>query len=343
VSAAVTERVFRSGRHETFYLESGPADGPLMIFVHGWPALSIMWREQLEHFGALGYRCVAPDMRGYGRSSVPARREDYALELIVEDMVELLHGLGAERAIWVGHDWGGPVVWAVASHHPEHCRAVASLCVPYLANGFVPANVIPLVDRNVYPEEKYPAGQWDYQLFYQDHLDTATAAFEADVHATFKALFRSASAKEKGRPALTARISRDGGWFGGAGRAPDLPRDPAVLSEDDLERYAAAFTATGFFGADAWYVNADANVRYAARALDDGVLRMPVLFLHATYDSICETIDSRLAEPMRRDCTNLTERVLDTGHWIVQEQPAAVNAAIADWLREAAAARRTQL
>ncbi|MDB5073684.1 MAG: hypothetical protein JWM87_4795 [Candidatus Eremiobacteraeota bacterium] len=333
---AITEHVFRSERHETFYLECGPADGPLMIFVHGWPALSVMWRDQLEHFGALGYRCVAPDMRGYGRSSASPRREHYALELIVEDMVELLRGLGAEHAIWVGHDWGGPVVWGLASHQPELCRAVASLCVPYFANGFVPANVIPLVDRNVYPEEKYPAGQWDYQLFYQDHLEAATAAFEADVRATFKALFRSATAKEKGRPALTARISRDGGWFGGAGRAPDLPRDPGVLSEDDLERYAAAFTGTGFFGPDAWYVNADANLRYAARALDDGVLRMPVLFLHATYDSICETIDSRLAEPMRRDCTNLTERVLDTGHWIVQEQPAAVNAAIADWLREAA-------
>lgn len=332
---AVAERVFRSERHETFFLECGPADGPLMIFVHGWPALSIMWRGQLEHFGALGYRCVAPDMRGYGRSSAPQRREDYAVESIVADMVELLRSLGAERAIWVGHDWGGPIVWALASHHPELCRAVASLCVPYISNGFAPVNVIPLVDRNVYPAEKYPAGQWDYQLFYEQHLDAATAAFEADVRATVKALFRSASAKEKGRPALTARISRDGGWFGGAGRAPDLPRDPAVLSQDDLERYVAAFTATGFFGADAWYVNAGANVRYASRAQDGGVLRMPVLFVHATYDSICETVDSQLAQPMRRDCTNLSERVLDAGHWIVQEQPAAVNAALADWLRVA--------
>jgi pimeloyl-ACP methyl ester carboxylesterase len=57
----VTERVVQSERHTTAYLESGPPDGPLMIFVHGWPALSIMWREQLEYFSALGYRCVAPD------------------------------------------------------------------------------------------------------------------------------------------------------------------------------------------------------------------------------------------------------------------------------------------
>ncbi|HEV2738358.1 MAG TPA: alpha/beta hydrolase, partial [Candidatus Elarobacter sp.] len=159
--------VVRTERHETFYLESGPRDGPLLIFVHGWPALSIMWRSQLEHFGARGYRCVAPDMRGYGRSSAPPAREDYALELIVQDMVELLHGLGAERAIWIGHDWGSPVVWSLAGHHPELCRAVVSLCVPYFANGFAPATLVPLVDRNVYPQAKYPAGQWDYQLFYE--------------------------------------------------------------------------------------------------------------------------------------------------------------------------------
>ncbi len=329
---AITEHVRRTERHETFSLECGPADGPVMVFVHGWPALSFMWRAQLEYFGALGYRCVAADMRGYGRSGAPPRAGEYALEHIVADMTELLRGIGAQHAIWVGHDWGSPVVWALAQHHPNLCRGVVSLCVPYFAQGFAPATLVPLVDRTIYPQEKYPAGQWDYQLFYERSFDAAAAAFEADVRATFKALFRSGSAKEKGRPALTARISRDGGWFGGAGRAPDLPRDPAVLSEDDLDRYAAAFAATGFFGPDAWYVNADANLRYAARAPGGGVLRLPVLFLHAAYDSICETVDSRLAEPMRRDCTSLTERVLQTGHWMPQEQPAEVNAAIAAWL-----------
>jgi pimeloyl-ACP methyl ester carboxylesterase len=312
-----------------------------MIFVHGWPALSIMWRAQLEHFGALGYRCVAPDMRGYGGSSVPPHTEDYALEQIVEDMVELLRGLGAQRAIWVGHDWGSPVVWAVAAHHPELCHRVVSLCVPYFAQGFAPETLVPLVDRNVYPEAKYPAGQWDYQLFYQTSFEAATAAFEADLRATFKALYRRGDAGERGKPALTARISRDGGWFGGTGRAPDLPRDPAVLSEDDLARYVAAFERTGFAGADSWYVNAEPNLAYAQRARDGGALRLPVLFLHAAYDAICETVDSRLAEPMRRDCHALTERVLDTGHWMAQEQPAQLNAAIETWLAAVANERKS--
>lgn len=332
MNAPVSEHVLRGEWHTTAYLECGPPDGPPMIFVHGWPALSIMWRRQLEHFGALGYRCIAPDMRGYGGSSVPARHDDYAVEAIAGDMVELLRGLGAERAIWVGHDWGSAVVWALAGHHPKLCRAVVNLCVPYFAQGFAPATLVPLVDRNVYPEAKYPAGQWDYQLYYETAFDAAAAAFEADLPATFKALFRRGDAREKGRPALTARITRDGGWFGGTGRAPDLPRDPAVLSEDELARYVAAFARTGFAGADAWYVNAERNLDYAARVPNGGRLALPVLFLHAAYDTICETVDSRLAEPMRRDCADLTEVVLDTGHWMAQEQPERVNDALAAWL-----------
>ena len=72
-------------------------------------------------------------MRGYGRSSVYRRHEDYALEHSVADMLELLDALGREKAVWVGHDWGSPVVWSLASHHPERCCGVANLCVPYLA------------------------------------------------------------------------------------------------------------------------------------------------------------------------------------------------------------------
>jgi len=82
-------------------------------------------------------------MRGYGRSSVYARHEDYALEHAVADMLELLDQLGRGPAIWVGHDWGSPVVRSLASHHPERCLGVANLCVLYLAQGFAPPNLIP--------------------------------------------------------------------------------------------------------------------------------------------------------------------------------------------------------
>src|SRR5918911_645479 len=93
-------------RHRTFYLACGDAEATPIIFVHGWPELSLSWRHQLPVFGGLGFRAIAPDMRGYGRSSVYKRHEDYALEHAVQDMLELLNALGREKAVWVGHDWG---------------------------------------------------------------------------------------------------------------------------------------------------------------------------------------------------------------------------------------------
>ena len=328
----VTEHCVRTQRHTTFYLACGAEAAPVIVFVHGWPELSVSWRHQLPCFAALGFRCIAPDMRGYGRSSVYPRHADYALEHSVADMLELLDALGRDKAVWVGHDWGSPVVWSIASHHPERCLGVANLCVPYIARGFAPVNFIPLVDRSVYPEDVFPAGQWEYMLFYEEHFDVASAAFEANISNTVKALFRKGNPAAGGKPSRTAMVRRDGGWFGGAGAAPDVPRDAGVLTEQDMHSYVAALQRNGFFGPDAWYMNHARNVAYAARAVNGGRLDMPVLFLHGAYDYTCETIASRLAEPMRQDCSDLTEAVVPSGHWMAQEKPAAVNAALAKWL-----------
>jgi pimeloyl-ACP methyl ester carboxylesterase len=328
----VTEHVVKTKRHTTAYLACGAPDAPLIGFVHGWPDLSIGWRHQLPAFAALGFHCVAPDMRGYGRSSVYGQHSDYAVEHSVRDMMELLDSLGREKAVWVGHDWGSEVVWDIASHHPNRCHGVANSCVPYLPKGFSPQNVLPLVDKALYPEDKFPAGQWDYQLFYQENFSKACAVFEADTRASVKVLFRKGDAAARGQPAMTALIRRSGGWFGGADRAPDVPIDADVLTEVELAAYTAAFQRNGFFGPNSWYMNHERNVSYSATALNDGRLGMPVLFLHAANDFVCDTTASRLAEPMRDCCKDLTEVVIRSGHWMAQECPVAVNAALATWL-----------
>ena len=313
-------------------MSCGAADATPLIFVHGWPELSISWRHQLPVFAALGFRCIAPDMRGYGRSSVYGRHEDYALEHTVRDMIDLLDSLGCAKAVWVGHDWGSAVVWSLASHHPDRCHGVANLCVPYFPGGFAPAKTIPLVDRSVYPEDAFPAGQWEYQLFYEENFAAARSAFEVSVPDTVNALFRKGSAAGKGQQSRLALVRRDGGWFGGAGRAPAVPRDADVLTEVDQCCYVAALERNGFFGPDSWYMNHARNIIYAQRAMNNGRLSMPVLFLHGAYDYTCETIDSRLAEPMRESCSDLTEVVVESGHWMAQENPVAVNAALARFL-----------
>jgi pimeloyl-ACP methyl ester carboxylesterase len=329
---AVTEHVAKSARHTSFYLAAGPEDGPPLIFVHGWPELSISWRHQLPCFAAMGFRAIAPDMRGYGRSSVYGRHEDYALRESTADMIELLDHLGRDKAVWVGHDWGSPVVWSLASQHPDRCHGVANLCVPYVPAGFAPQNIIPLVDRTVYPEADYPAGQWDYQLFYEESFDVARKGFEANIPATVKLLFRAGNAAGADLPAVTSQTRRNGGWFGPLPAAPDLPMDTDLLTEDDFETYVDGLRRNGFFGPDSWYMNAQRNLAFAGQAKNGGRIDLPVLFIHAAYDWVCETRRSRLAEPMRSSCPDLTEATAFTGHWMAQEKPAVVNAALARWL-----------
>ena len=324
-----------TARHRTSWIEAGPANGQLLIFVHGWPELGLVWRSQIERFAAEGWRCVAPDMRGYGASSVPTSTAAYAVRELTRDMVELHDALGDQPAIWVGHDWGSAVAWAMASHHAERCRGVASLCIPYLSRGLALPTLVPLVDRAMYPADRYPVGQWDYWLFYREHFRRASQGFEMDVEATISALYRSGTALAGGSRAPIAEIRRNGGWFGEARRAPVIPRDEAMLTKADFDEVVAAFQATGFAGANAWYMNDAANLAYAAEAPNFGRLDLPVLFLHAADDAVCDTVHGRLADPMREECVNLTEVTIDAGHELMLERPADVNKALADWLERA--------
>jgi pimeloyl-ACP methyl ester carboxylesterase len=335
--AMISEHVAKSPRHTTFYLAAGPVDGPPIIFVHGWPELSLSWRHQLPCMGSLGFRAIAPDLRGYGRSSIYRTHDAYAQEHVVADMLELLDALGADKAVWIGHDWGSPVVWNIASHHPQRCLAVASLCVPYHTLEYGLDSVIPLVDRRVYPESEYPAGQWEYMRFYEENFETVTRQFDADPYKLVKALFRKGDPAGHMKPSRTAFVRRDGGWFRGASSAPDVPRDADVVSDEDLRVYAEALTRNSFFGPDSYYMNHTANAAYAARAVNGGYLDMPVLFLAARYDYTCESVTSRLAEPMHTYCRDLATVTIASGHWMAQERPVQVNAALTKWLATNAA------
>ena len=328
----LTHRTIETARHRTAWVEAGPADGPLLIFIHGWPEIGLLWRAQLDHFAAVGWRCVAPDMRGYGGSSVPTSTGAYTVCELVADMVELHDALGGAPAVWVGHDWGSPVVWGMATHHPDRCRGVANLCVPYIARGFALPNLVPLVDRELYPETEYPVGQWDYWLLHREHFACTVGVFESDVRATFSASYRAGSPKAVGKPAVSADMRAKGGWFGPAGPVPPIARDEALMPQDIFDALVAAFERTGFGGANAWYLNDAANIAYAAEAVGFGRLGMPVLFLHAEWDAICDTMHSRLAEPMREDCADLTEATIAAGHMLMLERPGAVNDAIERWL-----------
>jgi pimeloyl-ACP methyl ester carboxylesterase len=164
--------------------------GPLMIFLHGWPELGLIWRAQMDAFAAEGWRCVAPDMRGYGGSSVPAGAAAYTVKMIVQDMVELHDHLGGHPAIWVGHDWGSPICGAIAAQHPGRVSGVVLISVPYFPDGFALPNLVALVDRNLYPADQYPDGQWDYYRFYGTNFEQTVGDFETDIAASLAGLYR---------------------------------------------------------------------------------------------------------------------------------------------------------
>jgi len=333
MAETINESTYNSDRHEMFYLSCGPEDGTPIIFVHGWPDLAIGWEQQLLHFGKIGFRAIAPDMRGYGRSTIYPSHDDYTIRKMERDLTDLADHLGIEKAIWVGHDWGTPMVWSMAQQYPNRCFGNVGIGVPYMPPGFTLDEIVRWSDRKMYPEEQFPFAQWDYWKFYQTNFEDAKAAFEANVENTVRALFRSAIPEMAEYPSMTATVTARGGWFGpdGAG-APPLPRDKKVLSESHEQFYVEALERNGFSGPDAWYLNDDANRAYAHGAKDNWILKMPILFIHARHDFICATIDTPLVEPMRSNCTNLSEEIIDAGHWVAQEKPDECNHTITNWL-----------
>ena len=312
----ITEHVAKSPRHTTFYLAAGPKDGLPVIFVHGWPELSISWRRSvMGGWASRIFRC------GYGRST---DRNDYRAA-IVADMIELADSLGIRKAVWVGHDWGSPVVWNIASHHPERCIAVANLCVPYHALEYGLDYAITLVDRTVYPEATYPAGQWEYMRFYEANFADAMKAFDSHPYNVVKALFRKGDPAGQGKPSRTAEVRRNGGWFRD-GVVPDVPRDAAFVTERICASTPRRWSRNAGFGPDSWYVTMP-NAAYAATAAA-AISTCQVLFLAARYDytppaSVTSACPSRCASTAAPHRERFRQRPLDGPGEAGRRQPRA--------------------
>ena len=105
--------------------------GPLVIMVHGFPELWYSWHHQIQPIAEAGFKVVAPDVRGYGRSDKPHPIEAYDMVSLTNDVVGLIDALGEDQAILFGHDWGAPICWNTAALYPERIAAVAGLGVPF--------------------------------------------------------------------------------------------------------------------------------------------------------------------------------------------------------------------
>ncbi len=113
------------------YAALGPKTGPVAVFLHGFPDFWYTWREQMQALAAAGYRAVAMDLRGYNLSGKPKGIENYDMRLLVGDVVAVIKAQGREKAIVVGHDWGGAIAWQVAFHVPQVVEKLIIVNLPH--------------------------------------------------------------------------------------------------------------------------------------------------------------------------------------------------------------------
>src|SRR4051812_16368126 len=222
---------------ELWVVEDGPADGPVVVLLHGFPELGYSWRHQIPALTQAGFRVVVPDLRGYGRSDAPPDIADYAISAMSGDVIGLIDHAGVEQAVVVGHDWGADVAWKTAWLHPERVRAVAGLSVPFVPRA--PAPPLAIMREHLGP---------DFYIVWFQEPGVAEAALERDVRRT-----------------LCATRIWDPAW---AAQEDDDPPRPGWLSEEDLQVYVDAFAATGFRGGLSYYRNIDRNWEATASVAD---------------------------------------------------------------------------
>ncbi|TPG32214.1 alpha/beta fold hydrolase [Mycolicibacterium hodleri] len=124
---------YRRGELVFDVIDAGPVDGPVVVLLHGFPQFNTSWDAVIGRLTAQGYRCLAPNQRGYSPGARPTRRRDYRLHELVEDVRALIDATGAERIHLVGHDWGATVAWAAAAELSDRLASLTAMSVPHMA------------------------------------------------------------------------------------------------------------------------------------------------------------------------------------------------------------------
>ena len=126
-----TRRIEANG--QSFMVDEAGEGDRVAILLHGFPESRFSWRHQIPLLAALGWRVIAPDLRGYGESSRPPRKSDYAIGHLVEDVAALFEACGARKRLLAGHDWGAAIAWAFALDRRLPLDGLVIMNVPHPA------------------------------------------------------------------------------------------------------------------------------------------------------------------------------------------------------------------
>jgi pimeloyl-ACP methyl ester carboxylesterase len=295
--------------------------GPLVLMVHGFPESWYSWRHQLPAIAAAGFRAVAVDVRGCGRSSKPRDVAGYRMLAHVADNVGVVHALGEDTAIIIGHDWGSTIAAGTALLRPDMFTAVALLGVPYAPRG------------GPRPTDAFAAmgGPGEFYVGYFQQPGRAEAEIEPDVRG-WLAGFYTALSGETGADVFFVppggRMSD--GFTGGA--------LPSWLSEADLDHYAGEFERTGLTGALNRYRNVDRDWEDLA-GWDGEPIHQPSLFIGGERDATTTWMaDAIKAFPATLPGVAGVHILDGCGHWVQQERAGEVNGLLTGWLLDVAGA-----
>ena len=284
-----------------------------VVLSHGFPELAYSWRHQIPALAGAGCRVLAPDQRGYGRSSRPAAVEDYDIVHLTRDLRALLDDIGEERAVFVGHDWGAIVVWQLALLAPERVAGVVGMSVPFLPRGELPPT----------QRMRQVMGDAFFYMLYFQQPGVADADLGRDTATTMTRLLGAAMPSGDGAPD-TAMFAADGRGF--VERLPQPDGLPGWLARHELDHYVAEFTRTGFTGGINWYRNLDRNWELTAH-LAGAEVEAPALFIGGSSDPVLLMTPPTVMDGWVSDLRG-TVLVDGAGHWVQQERPDEVNAAL---------------
>ena len=289
-------------------------NGAPVILLHGFPELAYSWRHQLPALAAAGFRAIAPDQRGYGRSTVPPNVSDYRMSELIADVHGLLDALELESAVFVGHDWGALVLWHMAMLAPERIEKLVILNIPHYPRSPIdPIGVI---------RERF--GDDFYMVNFQDS-DEADRVFEADTSHFINRLMRKNQITREQFEKLpperqVVNLIRS--------VLSEHASGEALLSDIELDYYADGFSRSGLTGPINWYRNWSHN--WERMEGIDQRIDIPTLFIGAVNDVL---ISPHHIEGMKPLVSDLTVHMLDDcGHWTQQEKPDEVNRLILEWL-----------
>ncbi|MEI7032176.1 alpha/beta hydrolase [Streptomyces pratensis] len=294
--------------------------GPLVLLIHGFPESWYSWRHQIPALAAAGYRAVAIDARGYGRSFTPAATDAYRMLAHVADNTAVVRALGEETATVVGHDWGSPIAAHSALLRPDVFTALALLSVPYSPPG------------GPRPTEAFSqmGGDEEFYVSYFQTPGRAEAEIEPDVRGWLAGLYAGLSGD-------TLAPADQGSLFfvpRGARMADRFPtgRLPGWLDASDLDFYSAEFERTGLTGPLNRYRNVDRDWEDLA-AWHGAPVTQPSLFIGGALDSTTTWMSAAI-DAYPKTLPELSDsHLLDgCGHWVQQERPDEVNALLTDWL-----------